>query len=108
MTFDYIRIPFFNKIRQAFNGGAFRFLDICGIDNQEFFPAGIIGNGDTHNVIAGAGVSDAGYRLFERKHFELKPFYFFERQFFEQSAASRSQVMLDRIGEGKEVASGFF
>ncbi len=33
------------------------FLDVRRIDNDQFFPAGVIRQGDAHDVIAAAGVT---------------------------------------------------
>jgi hypothetical protein len=42
------------------------------------------------------------------QHFELHTFEFFKREFFEQCPAGCSEIMLNGIGEGEEIATGAF
>ena len=108
VTFDDVGVSFLDQIRQALNRSMLGVLDIFWIDNDEFFPAAVIGKRDAHDVIGGTRIGHAGYRLFEGEHFELQPFQFFERQTFEQRAPRRGEIMLHRIGEGEEIAPGVF
>src|SRR5919198_446345 len=82
----------------------FGFLKIVWIDNDQFFPPGVVRERDANDVIVIAGVSATGYG----KHFDLHSLQCFERQIFEQRAASCSEIMLNRICECEEVASGAF
>src|SRR5207248_5517669 len=101
VAFDHIRISLFDGGGQALQRVVFRFLHIFGIDNEQFFPTGVVREGNAHDMIAPAGVTDSGYR----KHFYLHPFQFFKRQVFKQRASGRGEVVLYRIGEGEEIAS---
>ena len=85
VAFDHIRIALFDNTRQALDRGALGFVGIFRIDDDQFFPAGIIRKRDARDVtlrrlreIALAG---------RRKHFELQTAQFFERQLFEKRAA---------------------
>ena len=60
----------------------------------------MVGERDAHDAIVLA--------VGKRQHFELHPLQFFQRQFFEQCAARRGEVMLHRIVEGEESAACFF
>ncbi len=106
MAFDHIRIAFFDKCGESPERVALGFFYVVRIDNDQFFPAGVVRQRDAHDVIAVAGrVTDSpGYR----KHFELHAFEFFKRQIFEQRASGCGEIMLNRIGKREEIAAGVF
>ena len=113
VAFDHVRVAFLDDRGQAFERGPFRFFHAGWIDHDQFFPPAVIRKSDAHDVIAvaavadrGAGVSDPSYRIGKRKDFELKPAQLFERKALEQSAPGRGQVMLHRIAQREEAASG--
>src|SRR5439155_23384035 len=85
----------------------FGFFCTFWIDNDEFFPVGIVRERNAHDVVGRSCASNAGDGFFKGKNFELHAFQFFERQFFEQRATSGSEVMLHRIVEGEEIAVRF-
>src|SRR2546423_12057551 len=62
MTFDHIRVALFDERGESLKRVALRFLNVFWIDNQQFFPAGVVRDCNAHDVIALA---------FERQHFEL-------------------------------------
>ena len=99
MTFDHIRIALFDERSESPKRVSFGFLDVFWIDNDQFFPAGVVRDCNAHDVIVVA---------FKRQHFELHSFQFFKRQIFEQGAARGREVMLHRVREREEVAPGAF
>ena len=101
VPFYYIRIAFLNQVRQTLQRFTFRLLKLVRIDNDQFFPPGVIGKRDTHDVVVIAGVTAPGYS----EHFELHAFQLLEPQILEQRAPSRAEVMLNRIGKCEEIAS---
>ena len=86
MAFDYIRIAFFDKCGESPERVSLGFFYVVRIDNNQFFPAGVVRERDAHDVIVVAGVTASGYR----KHFELHAFEFLEGQILEQGASSCS------------------
>ena len=104
VAFDHVRIAFFDECGQSLERVSLGFFDVVRIDNDQFFPAGVVRERDAHDVIVVAGVTDPGYS----EHFELHPFQFFERQILEQGASSCGEIMLHRIGECEEIAAGVF
>src|SRR5438105_2440214 len=97
MTFDHIRIAFFDKRGESLERVALRFLNVFWIDNEQFFPAGVVRDCNAHDMIVDT---------FERQHFDLHSFQFFKRQIFEQCAARGGEIMLHWIREREEVAPG--
>ena len=51
MSLDHIRVACLDQIRQALDGASFRFLRLFWIDNNQLFPARVIGERDAHDVI---------------------------------------------------------
>src|SRR5436305_11009148 len=100
MAFDYIRIAFFNKRGESSDRVSFRFFYVARIDNDQFFPAGIIRQRNTHHVIVVAGIA-----ALYSEQFELHAFELLEGQILEQRASSSSEIMLDRIGKCEEIAT---
>ena len=52
MTFDHIRIALFDERGESLERVALRFLNVFWIDNDQFFPAGVIRDCNAHDVIA--------------------------------------------------------
>ncbi len=82
---------------------------LFAIDDDQFFPAGVVRESDAHDVIV-AGVAAPGYSPASgySEHFELHAFQFLEGQILEQRASSCGEVMLNRIGEREKIATGVF
>src|SRR4029077_13143207 len=80
------------------------FFYVVRIDNDQFFPAGVVRESNAHDVIVVAGVTAPGYS----EHFELHAFELFKCQILEQGASSCSEIMLNRIGKREEIAAGVF
>src|SRR4029077_17071560 len=80
------------------------FFYVVRIDNDQFFPAGVVRESDAHDVIVIAGVTAPGYS----EHFELHAFEFLKCQILEQRTSSCSEIMLNRIGKREEIAAGVF
>ena len=104
MAFDYVRIAFFDKCGESPERVSLGFFYVVRIDNDQFFPAGVVRERDAHDVIVVAGVTDPGYS----EHFELHAFQLLEGQILEQRASSCSEIMLNRIGKREEIAAGVF
>ena len=83
---------------------SFRFFYVARIDNDQFFPAGVVRQSDAHHVIVVAGVIPT--RRDYSEHFELHAFQFLEGQILKQGASSCSEIMLNRIGKREEIAAG--
>src|SRR6266404_7769662 len=97
VTFDYIRIALFDERGESLQRVALRFLKVFWIDNDQFFPAGVVGDCNAHDMIVVA---------FKRQHFELHSFQFFKRQILKQCAARGREIMLHWVREREEVAPG--
>ena len=100
VAFDHIWTAVLDEGRESLECVSLGFFDVVSIDNDQFFPAGVVRERDAHDVIFVAGLIDSGYR----EHFDLHSFQFFERQIFEQSAPCGGEIVLYRIGEGEEIA----
>src|SRR5690242_16665838 len=86
MTFDDVRIAFFDQRSEPLNRGVLGVRQLFRINNDQFFPTGVVRNGDACNVIAVAGIGDpgagtigAGYN----NNLELHSFELFELQVLE-------------------------
>ncbi len=82
-----------------------RLFDRSRIDLDQFLPAGVIGNGDTREVIVGPRLEIAAG---ERENLDLHPLQFFKRQLLEERPPRVGEVMLHRIAQGEKVAARFF
>ena len=51
MAFDHIRISFFNDGGESPQRRILRFFGLGGINQDQFFPAAVIGKRDARNVI---------------------------------------------------------
>src|SRR4030095_13412341 len=104
VAFDYIRIAFFDECGESPERVSLGFFYVVRIDDDQFFPAGVVRESDAHDVIVVAGVAAPGYS----EHFELNAFQLLEGQILEQRAASCGEIMLNRIGKREEIAAGVF
>ena len=99
MAFDYVRIAFFDECRESPQCVSLGFFYVVRIDDDQFLPSGVVRKSDAHDVL---GVTAP----ICRKHLKLHSFEFFEREILEQRASSRSEIMLNRIGQREEIAAG--
>src|SRR5207244_1193113 len=97
VTFDHIRIALLDERGKPLQRVSLGFIDAIWIDNDQFFPAGVVRNCNAHDMIVGT---------FERQHFELHSYQFFKRQIFEQGTARGGEIMLHWVREREEVAPG--
>src|SRR5437660_1024292 len=58
VTFDDVGVSLLDQICQALDRGMLGLFDIFWIDNDEFFPAAVIGKRDAHAVIVGTRISN--------------------------------------------------
>src|ERR1044071_2318136 len=65
MTFNHIRVALFDERSESPKRASLRFLDVLWIDNDQFFPAGVVRDCNAHQMIVVA---------LERQHFELHSF----------------------------------
>ena len=79
MAFDHVRIALFDECGKSPKSVSLGFFAIVLINNDQFFPAGVIGERDANDVVVAAGVSAPAYR----KHLDLHAFQLLERQIFE-------------------------
>src|ERR1043166_2969704 len=57
VPFDHIRITFLNQRGESLNRRVLGFFDVLWIDNDQLVPAGVVGNGNAHDVISrGIGI----------------------------------------------------
>jgi hypothetical protein len=80
VAFDYVRIAFFDKRGESPLRVSFGFFYVVRIDNDQFFPAGVVRQARCSSRDRCCRVTDPGYR----KHFELHAFELLEGQILEQ------------------------
>ena len=98
MSLDYVWIALFNDRGQALERSVLGFRRAGWIDHDQFFPAGVVRERNTHQAIAAV----RGIR--KRENLELEPMQFFKSQPLEQGSTSVGEIMLNRISQREEVA----
>ena len=104
MAFDYIRIAFFDKCGESPERVSLGFFYVVRIDNDQFFPAGVVRERDAHHVIVVAGVIPT--RRATESTSSCMRFSSSKGNSLNKRAASRGEIMLNRIGKREKIAAG--
>src|SRR5687768_14077808 len=98
MAFDDIWIAFPNDRRKALQRRALRLFHFCWIDQDDLFPAAVVGERNAHDVIGRLrSVRQFGFTADEGEEFDLEPAQFLKRQTLEEGASRMGKVMLHRV-----------
>ncbi len=93
MALDYVGIALLDQGGQPLQSGALRLVRVGGIDDEQLFPAGVVGKRDAHQTLGRAGILNPG----DGEDFQLQSAQFLKPEPLEKSAARMSQIMLHRI-----------